>query len=53
VVFDAPDEADGRALLAEERGPDEFHGFWTDEPSVVEPILDRLRAEYPPNPVSP
>lgn len=53
VVFDAPDEADRRALLAEERGPDEFHGFWTEEPSVVDAILDRLRAEYPATPVSP
>lgn len=53
VVLDAPDDAHKRALLAEERGPNEFHGFWTDETSVVDAILDRLRAEYPPQPVSP
>jgi len=45
VVFDGDDTK--RALLAEEHTQDEFYGFWTDESSVVDAILDRLRAEYP------
>lgn len=47
VVADCP-AGPSRALLAEERGPGEFYGFWTDESRVVDTILERLRTEYPP-----
>lgn len=48
VIADTPDEASRCALLAEERGPDEFYGFWTDETQIIDTILERLRQEYPP-----
>jgi DICT domain-containing protein len=48
VVYDAPDETDSLALLAEERGPGSYHGFWTDSPTVVDAIVGRLRSTYPP-----
>lgn len=48
VVAELPGEQSNRALLAEERGPSEFYGFWTDESRITETILERLRAEYPP-----
>lgn len=44
VVLDAPDERDKRALLAEEREPGEFYGFWTYDADTVQTILDRLEA---------
>ncbi|MFB6171035.1 MAG: DICT sensory domain-containing protein [Haloarculaceae archaeon] len=51
VVYDG-DEEKKRALLAEERGPGRFHGFWTDHPTVVDAVLDRLRAVYPSTPTT-
>lgn len=33
-------------LLAEERDPDQFYGFWTYEPEIVDEIIDYLRATY-------
>lgn len=46
VVFDGGDTK--RALLAEERAPNEFYGFWTDRASVADAVLERLEHEYPP-----
>ncbi|OLZ41089.1 histidine kinase [Natrinema saccharevitans] len=43
VVFDGGE--DGRhcgALIAEERDPDEYAGFWTFEPSIVRELSDYL-----------
>lgn len=45
VVYEGPETQ--RALLAEERGPDRYYGFWTRRPSLVDAILDRLRTAYP------
>ncbi|WP_166035684.1 DICT sensory domain-containing protein [Halorussus pelagicus] len=45
VVFDAPDDGDC-ALLAEERAPNEFSGFWTYDSSLTGDVLVYLRAEY-------
>lgn len=33
-------------LLAEEREPRAFHGFWTDDPSTVDYINDHLKRRY-------
>jgi len=33
-------------LLAEEREPDRFYGFWTYEPETVDEIIDYLRTTY-------
>jgi hypothetical protein len=41
VVLDG-DDTDKRALLAEERQDDEFYGFWTYGPDIVDTILTRL-----------
>lgn len=46
VVYDAADDADKRALLAEERGPNNYHGFWTDHAPIVDTILRRLRTRF-------
>jgi len=48
VVFDGGDEGSACALLAEEREPDEFYGFWTYERSTVDWILDHLESTYGP-----
>ncbi|WP_324662810.1 DICT sensory domain-containing protein [Haloarcula sediminis] len=49
VVFD--DGRDGAtsqkcALLAEERDPREFYGFWTYDPATVDYIVDHLESRY-------
>ncbi len=49
VVFD--DGSDGAtsqkcALLAEERDPREFYGFWTYDPATVDYIVDYLESRY-------
>jgi DICT domain-containing protein len=50
VVFDdgASDDATSQkcALLAEEREPREFYGFWTYDPSTVDYIVDHLETRY-------
>ena len=57
VVFDGGESAAGRgdtedaadskcALLAEERDPREFYGFWTYDPDTVDWILDYLESTY-------
>jgi len=49
VVFDGgEDEQAACALLAEEREPREFYGFWTYEKSTVDWILDHLESTYGP-----
>jgi DICT domain-containing protein len=35
------------AILAEEREPNVYSGFWTGQRPVADRILDRLRSEYP------
>lgn len=45
VAFDGNGEDDGKAvLLAQEREPNRFFGFWTYEPDVVDQILGRMPA---------
>jgi DICT domain-containing protein len=34
------------ALLAEERAPDSFYGFWTYDPDTVDYVLDHLSSSY-------
>ncbi|MFC6757631.1 MULTISPECIES: DICT sensory domain-containing protein [Haloarcula] len=50
VVFDdgTDDEATTQkcALLAEEREPREFYGFWTYDPGTVDYIVDHLASRY-------
>lgn len=46
VAFDAP-EGTGCALVAEEREPDRFGGFWTYDEAVVGDVLGHLRETYP------
>jgi len=52
VVFDGGSAAAGDgvtqkcALLAEERGPRNFYGFWTYDASTVDYIIDYLRTRY-------
>jgi len=45
VVFDGEDEDNG-ALLAVEREPNEFDGFWTYDDALVGDVLSHLRSEY-------
>lgn len=43
VVYDGGGRgAQASALLAEERAPGEYYGFWTYDPSLVEDILEAL-----------
>jgi len=50
VVFDdgSDDESATQkcALLAEEREPREFYGFWTYDPVTVDYIVDHLESRY-------
>jgi len=39
-------DAPVRALLAEEREPRAFYGFWTYDAATVEWIVDHLRSHY-------
>jgi Sensory domain in DIguanylate Cyclases and Two-component system len=52
VAFDG-DGLDGNAcaLLAEERLPGEFYGFWTYDPDTVRYVIDHLSATYLPTDV--
>ena len=45
VVHDAPDESDC-ALVAEEREPNAYCGFWSYDEGIVADVLSHLRAEY-------
>jgi len=47
VIFDGGDDEYGKsALLAEERSPDSYYGFWTYDPVFVDRILEQLDASY-------
>ncbi|WP_306057351.1 DICT sensory domain-containing protein [Natronococcus wangiae] len=47
LAFDGGgDERQACALLAEERNPDEFAGFWTYDPAVVDEIVTYLERTY-------
>ncbi|MDS0292889.1 DICT sensory domain-containing protein [Halogeometricum luteum] len=47
VVYDGGgDDASKCALLAEERDPDVFRGFWTYDPRVVDDVLAHLSNRY-------
>lgn len=49
VAFDGDGLEENKcALLAEERSPDEFYGFWTYDPDTVEYIIDHLSSTYLP-----
>jgi hypothetical protein len=44
VAYDGDgDDGDKSVLLAQERDPNEFYGFWTDDPSVVDETIDRVQ----------
>ncbi len=48
VAFDGGDEVfQSCALIAEERRPDSFYGFWTYDPALVGRLVDYLRRAYP------
>jgi DICT domain-containing protein len=47
VVFDGGGTpSDKCALLAEERQPDAYYGFWTYDPTIVDDILAHLTEQY-------
>lgn len=47
VVYDgAGDDVDKCALLAEEREPGSFYGFWTYDPDTVDWLVDYLERSY-------
>jgi len=47
VAYDGGGYDDAKcALLAEERAPGEFYGFWSYDPETVDYILDYLRERY-------
>ncbi|MFB6117999.1 MAG: DICT sensory domain-containing protein [Halosegnis sp.] len=48
VVY-VPDAAGGRAgaLVSEETGPDQYSGFWTFQPALVDATDEYLRRTYP------
>lgn len=45
VTYDSSGD-DNCALLAEEREPNEYEGFWTYDDDLVEDLLDHLRSTY-------
>lgn len=47
VVYDGGDDQRNKsALLAEEREPNSYFGFWTYDPGIVDEILDYLNSAY-------
>ncbi|WP_122089606.1 DICT sensory domain-containing protein [Halalkalicoccus subterraneus] len=49
VAFDGADIDEMKcALLAEERDPGEFYGFWTYDPSTIDYIVSHLTSTYVP-----
>ena len=42
VAFDGAGDDDKVVLLAQEREPDRFYGFWTYEAAVVDDVLERM-----------
>jgi hypothetical protein len=48
VVFDGGDEPQNKCcLLAEERAPDTYYGFWSYDGAIVDRVVDHLTTEYP------
>lgn len=50
VVYESPEATDqpgSCAILAEEREPNVYAGFWTGRRPLADRVLDRLRTEYP------
>jgi hypothetical protein len=46
LAFDGGETDNENALLAEERSPDTYAGFWTYDAGIVEGVLDHLRVTY-------
>ncbi|MWV40600.1 DICT sensory domain-containing protein [Natrialba sp. INN-245] len=47
LVFDGAENALQKcALVAEQRGPDRYYGFWTYDPEIVDDLLDDLESTY-------
>ncbi len=47
LVYDGDgDDLQKCALLAEERAPNQFYGFWTYDPATVDELLDYLQRTY-------
>jgi hypothetical protein len=47
VVYDGDDVDENKcALLAEERGEDEYYGFWTYDPKTVDYLQEYLKSTY-------
>lgn len=47
VAFDGGgDDGQKCALLADQRGNETFHGFWTYEPTIVDSLIGYLEREY-------
>lgn len=43
VAYDGNgDDEEKIVLLAQERGPNQFYGFWTDRPAVVDDVIARM-----------
>ncbi|WP_254764214.1 DICT sensory domain-containing protein [Natrinema marinum] len=43
VAYDGDGDDDEKVvLLAQERGPNQFYGFWTERPDVVDDVIDRM-----------
>ncbi len=43
VVYDGDgDDEEKIVLLAQERGPNQFYGFWTERPAVVDDVIARM-----------
>lgn len=44
VAYDGDgDDEDKTVLLAQERGPNQFYGFWTERPHVVDDVIGRVK----------
>ena len=49
VIFDgAGTAAEKAALLAEQRGPESYYGFWTYDPAIVDELSEYVTETYPP-----
>ncbi|TYT61601.1 DICT sensory domain-containing protein [Natrialba swarupiae] len=47
LVFDGAENALQKcALVAEQRGPDRYYGFWTYDPEIVDDLLEDLESTY-------
>jgi hypothetical protein len=51
VAFESPESDGDCALVADEREPNVFRGFWTFDDAVVAEVFDYLRDEYGRRPV--